>query len=108
MKSVSVEEIEQVQVDTFNEFMKLFPVLLHPPKPDDANAIKEYFAAKRDVEIHMVRIISHYRVFVDRMNRSNDFQEFSEELFMRQLQELNVKIANQIKERGNGDFNEQN
>ncbi|HMV45745.1 MAG TPA: hypothetical protein PK079_23890 [Leptospiraceae bacterium] len=106
MKSVSVEEAEQVQLDTFNEFMKLFPVLLHPPKPDDAQAIKEYFQAKRDVEIHMVRIISHYRIFVDRMNKSMDFEVFSEELFMRQLQEYKDRIAKQIKERDNGDFNE--
>ena len=77
MKSVSIEEVEQVQKDTFDEFMKLFPVLLHLPKPDDPVAIKKFFAAKEELEIHMVRIISHYRLFVDRLNRSNDFQEFS-------------------------------
>ena len=93
MKSVSVEEAEAVQLDTFGEFMKLFPVLLHMPQPTDAKGIRAYFQAKRDLEIHMVRIISHYRIFVDQMNRSNDFQVFSEELFMRQLEAYKVEIA---------------
>ena len=81
MKSVSAEEAEQVQMDTFAGFMKLFPILLHMPQPSDAKGIRAYFQAKRDLEIHMVRIISHYRIFVDQMNKANDFQVFSEELF---------------------------
>ena len=104
MKSVSVEEAEAVQLDTFGEFMKLFPVLLHMPQPTDAKGIRAYFQAKRDLEIHMVRIISHYRIFVDQMNRSNDFQVFSEELFMRQLEAYKAELAK--KEKDNGDFNE--
>jgi uncharacterized membrane protein YqhA len=50
----------------------------------------------------MVRILSHYRLFVDRLNKSNDFEAFSEELFMRQLETYKSKLA----EKDNGDFNE--
>ena len=102
MKSVPTEEAETVQLDTFNEFMKLFPILLHMPQATDEKGVRAYFQAKRDLEIHMVRIISHYRIFIDQMNRANDFQVFSEELFMRQLQAYKDELA----KRDNGDFNE--
>lgn len=102
MKSVSVEEIEQVQADTFEQFVKLFPALMHKPNPSNAEEIKSYFLAKEELTIHMVRILSHYRLFVDRLNKSNDFEAFSEELFMRQLETYKSKLA----EKDNGDFNE--
>jgi hypothetical protein len=103
MKSVSVEEAEQVQIDTFGEFMKLFPILLHMPKVDDADSIRAYFQAKRDLEIHLVRIVSYYRIFVDQMNKSNDFQVFSEDLFLRQLEAYKEDLA---RRKDSGDFNE--
>lgn len=117
MKSVGIEEAEQVQADTFKEFIKLFPVLMNKPKVDNIESIKSYYLAKQEMEIHMVRILSHYRLFVDRLNKANDFEAFSEELFMRQLDHYKAKLAeSQSKDDDkpaftvvdNGDFNEQN
>ena len=109
MKSVSVEEVIKVIDDFIVKFDNIFPV----KKKDNTTGmskddILEYANAKSNIESVMLTLLSHYKLFVDRLNKSNDFDLFSEELFMRQLQEYKDKIANQIKERGNGDFNEQN
>jgi hypothetical protein len=93
MKSVSIEEVEQVQADTFEQFIKLFPALMNKSNPSNAEEIKLYFAAKEELTIHMVRILSHYRLFVDRINKASDFEVFSEELFMRQLETYKSKLA---------------
>lgn len=93
MKSVSVEEVEQMQLHTYLQFSGLFPALQEIPNVDNVEKVKAYFKAKQEMELHLVRVISHYRLFVDRLNKANDFEAFSEELFTRQLDAYKEKLA---------------
>lgn len=93
MKSVSIDELKAVEENTIKELLQIFPGLrIKVAEIQDTASLIERENAISSFKVYAINLISCYRIFMDQLGKSNDFEVFFQEIYLRRMEELKLQL----------------